>query len=181
MQTLVLSAAWEPMEIVPWQRAMTLLFMDKVEVLEQYEDRKIRTVRVEFAMPSVIRFQKVLRNRKKAIKFSRQNVHARDRGRCQYCGKTVPRHLATYDHVTPRAQGGKTTWDNVVIACVGCNQKKGNRTPEKAHMHLLSAPVKPKTLPGGLGLTVTYQHGMPTTWKQYLTDMSYWYGELERD
>src|SRR5271167_1295415 len=108
MQTLVLSAAWEPMEIVSWQRAITLLFMEKAEVIEEYADRKIRTVRLELGMPSVVRFHKVLRNSKKAVKFSRQNVHARDRGRCQYCGNVVHRHQATYDHVIPRAQGGRT-------------------------------------------------------------------------
>ncbi len=181
METLVLSAAWEPMEIVPWQRAITLWCTEKVEVVEEYSDKKIRTVRVELAMPSVVRFHKVLRNRKKAVKFSRQNVFARDKGRCQYCRERVPRHLATYDHVMPRAQNGKTTWDNVVIACAGCNQKKGNRTPVQARMTLRTKPVKPKVLPGGMGLTVTYRHGMPTGWKQYLADMSYWYGELERD
>src|SRR4051812_520919 len=181
MQTLVLSAAWEPMEIVPWQRAMTLWCMEKVEILEEYSDKKIHTVRIELAMPSVVRFHKVLRNRKKAVKFSRQNVFARDRGVCQYCLQKVPRHLATYDHVLPRAQAGKTTWENVIIACVACNQKKGNRTPAQARMHLRTTPTKPKALPGGLGMTVTYQNGMPTTWKQFLGDMSYWYGELERD
>lgn len=181
MHTLVLSAAWEPMEVVPWQRAMTLLFTDKVEVLEEYADRKIRTVRLELAMPSVVRFQKMLKHRKKAIRFSRQNVYARDHGRCQYCRARVPRHAATYDHVVPRAQGGRTTWENVVISCMRCNQKKGNRTPEQARLTLASTPVRPTSLPNGLGLVITYQPGMPTGWKQYLADMSYWYGELERD
>jgi 5-methylcytosine-specific restriction endonuclease McrA len=179
METLVLSAAYEPMEIVSWQRAITLFVMEKVEVVEEYQDRKIRTVRLELAMPSIIRFHKALRSRKKAVKFSRQNVYARDRGRCQYCGQRVPRHQATYDHVLPRAQSGKTTWDNVVIACMRCNQRKGNRVPAKAGMRLLSTPVKPKVVPGGMGLTVTYNKGMPAVWKQYLADMSYWYGELE--
>ena len=179
METLVLSAAWEPMEIVPWQRAITLLWMKKVEIVEEYEDRNIRTVSVELKMPSVVRFQRALKNRKRAVKFSRQNVYARDKGRCQYCSTRVPRHEATYDHVLPRAQGGVTRWENVVIACVTCNQKKGNRTPEQARMKLLSVPVKPAAVPGGVGMTVTYAKGMPTTWREFLTDASYWYGELE--
>ena len=198
METLILSAAWEPMEIVSWERAMTLLFMQKVEVVEEYEDRSIRTVSIELKMPSVVRFVRVLRSRKlaqrgasaqaegraasgwPAIKFSRQNVWARDKGRCQYCGKKTPRHEATYDHVVPRAQRGPTRWENVVIACVRCNQKKGNRTPEQARMRLLSVPVKPSSLPGGVGLSVTYRKGMPPSWSQFLTDTSYWYGELEK-
>lgn len=180
METLILSAAWEPMEIVSWQRAMTLVFMNKVEIVEEYEDKAIRTVSIELKMPSVVRFVRALKNRKRAIKFSRQNVWARDKGRCQYCNVKTPRHEATYDHVLPRAQSGLTRWENVVIACVTCNQKKGNRTPEQARMKLLSIPVKPAHLPGGIGMTVTYQRGMPTSWGQFLTDTSYWYGELEK-
>ena len=180
METLILSAAWEPMEIVSWQRAMTLVFMNKVEIVEEYEDKAIRTVSIELKMPSVVRFVRTLKNRKRAIKFSRQNVWARDKGRCQYCGIKTPRHLATYDHVLPRAQGGLTRWENVVIACVTCNQKKGNRTPEQARMKLLSVPVKPASLPGGAGMTVTYMKGMPLAWSQFCVDASYWYGELEK-
>lgn len=180
METLILSASWEPMEIVSWQRAITLVFMNKVEIVEEYEDKAIRTVSVELKMPSVVRFVRALKNRKRAIKFSRQNVWARDKGRCQYCNTKTPRHEATYDHVLPRAQGGLTRWENVVIACVTCNQKKGNRTPEKARMKLLSTPVKPAHLPGAPGMSVTYVRGMPTSWSQFVRDTGYWYGELEK-
>ena len=180
METLVLSAAWEPMQIVPWQRAITLLWSDKVEIVEEYRDKTICTVNVTFHMPSVVRFLRTLRPHKRAIKFSRQNVWARDKGRCQYCGNKVARHEATYDHVLPRSLGGLTRWENVVIACVGCNQKKANRTPEQAHMRMLSFPVKPKSLPGVPDLSVTYRPGMPTAWSQYLRDLAYWYGTLEQ-
>lgn len=179
METLILSAAYEPMEIVSWQRAMTLYFMNKVEIVEEYDDKAIRTVAIELKMPSIVRFVRAMKNRR-AIKFSRQNVWARDKGRCQYCNVKTPRHEATYDHVLPRAQGGLTRWENVVIACVTCNQKKGNRTPEQARMKLLSIPVKPSNLPNGVGMTVTYMKGMPLTWTQFLVDRSYWDGELEK-
>lgn len=181
MDTLVLSAAYEPMERVSWQRAMTLWITGRVEVVEEYEDRYVRTVSVRFNMPSVVRFVSALRRRKKGVKFSRENVYARDKGRCQYCGERVPRHAATYDHVVPRSRGGTTRWENIVIACMPCNQLKGCRTPEQAGMPLMVEPVKPRSLPDFWKVCITYDKSMPTTWRQYLTDMSYWYGELASD
>jgi len=144
METLVLSTGYEPVARVSWQRAINLLFLGKVEVVEEYEDRLVRSVTFAVKMPSVIRFLRAVRNRKRAIKFSRENVYARDHGRCQYCNARVSRQDATYDHVVPRAQGGHTTWENVVICCFSCNQRKGGRTPPQAGMSLLSTPVKPK-------------------------------------
>ncbi len=179
METLVLNATYEPVARVPWQRAITLLFMGKVEVVEEYEDKTIRAVTYELKMPSVIRFLRMLKGRKRAIKFSRENVYARDSGRCQYCSGRLPRQEATYDHVLPRSQGGMTRWDNVVIACVPCNQRKGGRTPEQAGMKLLSIPVKPRRLPEGVRLTFIYEKGMPASWRTWLRDVAYWHGELE--
>jgi 5-methylcytosine-specific restriction endonuclease McrA len=179
MDTLVLSAAYEPVARVPWQRAITLLWEGKVEVVEEYEDRFVRSVTLEFKVPSVIRFLKMVKGRRKMIKFSRENVYARDNGKCQYCGVKIPRHESTYDHVLPRSKGGKTTWENIVIACVPCNQKKGGRTPDQAKMALLSIPARPKKLPDGIRLTFTWEKNMPPSWRTWLRDVAYWHGELE--
>jgi 5-methylcytosine-specific restriction endonuclease McrA len=130
-------------------------------------------------MPSVVRFLRAIRGKKKAVKFSRQNVYVRDGARCQYCAGKVARHEATYDHVVPRAQGGKTTWENIVIACVPCNQKKGGRTPTQAQMKLRSTPVRPKKLPEVISITFTFQPGMPDSWRTWLRDVAYWNAELE--
>jgi len=181
METLVLSASYEPVARVSWKRAVTLLWEQKVEVVEEYEDRVIRSVTFELKAPSVIRFLRAVRGRKRAVKFSRENVYWRDSRRCQYCVQIVPRPEATYDHVVPRAQGGKTTWENVVIACVACNQKKGGRTPSQAGMRLASTPVKPKKLPESVRITLGWQPGMPSSWRNWLRDFSYWNGELEND
>lgn len=130
-------------------------------------------------MPSVVRFLKTIR-RKHAVKFSRHNVYARDRGRCQYCAMRVRRDEFTYEHVIPRAQGGRTSWENVVVACVRCNQKKAGRTPAQASMKLLSTPVRPKTLPA-IPRAMPFQDGMPESWRAWLRDSVYWDGELEHD
>jgi len=181
METLVLSQSYEPVARVSWQRAITLIWEGKVEVVEEYEDWKVKSVTLEFKVPSVIRFLRKVFGRKRAVKFSRENVYARDNGRCQYCSNKITRAEATYDHVIPRSQGGHTRWENIVISCNGCNQKKGGRTPEQAHMKLLSTPVKPKKLPDTVRLTFTYQKGMPESWKNWLRSVTYWAGELEQD
>jgi 5-methylcytosine-specific restriction endonuclease McrA len=150
-----------------------------VEIIEEYEDKLVRSVTFSIRMPSVVRFFRALRGGKRVVKFSRENVFARDKGRCQYCGARVPRHEATYDHVRPRAQGGITVWENVVIACVPCNQRKGGRTPEAASMRLLAIPHKPRHLPEGLRVTFTFDKSVPRSWLNYLRDVRYWHDELD--
>ena len=53
-QTLLLNATYEPLKVVDWRKAMTLLCQGKVEVVSEY-DREIRSVSVTFRLPSVIR------------------------------------------------------------------------------------------------------------------------------
>lgn len=181
METLVLSQSYEPVARVSWQRAITLIWEGKVEVVEEYENWTVKSVTLEFKVPAVIRFLKKVFGRKRAVKFSRENVYARDNGRCQYCATKVARPEATYDHVLPRTQGGQTRWENIVISCVPCNQKKGGRTPEQAKMVLLSQPVKPKKLPDTVRLTFTYRKGMPESWANWLRSTAYWNTELESE
>lgn len=181
METLVLNATWQPVARITWQRAITLLFRGKVEIVEEYEDKTIRSVTFEVKMPSVVRFVRMVKRRKPVIRFSRENVFARDQGECQYCHRKVTRPEATYDHVLPRSQGGGTHWENIVIACVPCNQKKGGRTPDQARMKLAKAPVKPTWLPDSFRLTFAFHKGMPASWGNWLRDMTYWHGSLEED
>src|SRR5512147_2680397 len=102
MDTLVLSHAFEPVARVAWQKAITLLFEGKVEVIEEYQDRTVRSVTLELKVPSIIRFLRKIRLRRRAVRFSRENVFARDGGACQYCGRRLRRAEATWDHVVPR-------------------------------------------------------------------------------
>jgi len=179
METLVLDIGYTPVARVGWQRAITLLFQGKVEVIEEYEDCTVRSVTLELRVPAVIRFLRALRGKRKHLRFSRENVYLRDRGRCQYCSTAVPRHDFTYDHVVPRAQGGHTVWENVVVSCTPCNQKKGGRTPAQAGMSVVQAPQRPTSLPNVVRLTLTWEKGMPEPWKQWLRSVAYWNAELE--
>lgn len=63
------------------------------------------------------------------------------------CGTKLPMSKLNYDHVLPRSLGGKTVWENIVMSCYGCNEKKANKTLEESGMVLLSVPKRPRVLP----------------------------------
>lgn len=172
--TLVLDPTYRPHRVVPWWRAMILLFENKIEIVETY-DTDIHTVSLTFKMPAVVRLLGKVRSRKNAVKFSRINILTRDKAACRYCGKKLPMRKLNYDHVVPRSQGGKTEWTNIVTCCYPCNQVKGDRTPEQAGMYLIGGkPTRPTSLP----ITVfELPAGMktPDCWATYL----YWKGELD--
>ena len=111
------------------------------------------------------------------VRFSRINIYARDQDTCQYCGRQLPRTELNLDHVVPRTQGGKTSWENVVCSCVKCNLKKGGRTPEQAGMRLLKKPVRPRWTPlvRGPAKRITYREWLPFL---TLAEASYWNVEL---
>ena len=170
-QVLLLNITYEPLKIINWKRAITLLLLEKVEVLEEY-NLEIHSVRFTFKLPSVVRLLKLVKRPKTPVKFSRQNIYARDKYRCQYCGKKYPSEDLTYDHVIPRYRGGKTRWDNIVTCCMSCNRKKGGRTPGEARMRLVRKPAQPKWLPA-VRVTIGFKE-VPQTWRDYL----YWNVEL---
>jgi 5-methylcytosine-specific restriction endonuclease McrA len=163
MRTLVLSASYEPMATISWRRAITLLTLGKVEVLECY-DRDVRSPSVVIKLPCVVRLLSRFRRFKRAVRFSKQNVFARDHWRCQYCGERMEICALTLDHVIPRSAGGKTSWENVVTCCRGCNGRKANRTPAQAGMRLLTRPRRPEWLPM---FVINIGRSAPEAWKAY--------------
>lgn len=167
METLLLSSTWEPIGRVDWQRAMTLWCSGRAEVIDAYSSAHIRTTSESFAVPSVLRYLRGRLRRVPTVRFSRTNVFARDGGQCQYCGLGLRRSEATYDHVVPRRAGGKTTWDNIVLCCLPCNQRKGGRTPHEASMRLRSVPARPRiTEPEWFsGLS---EDRVPDAWRPYM-------------
>lgn len=162
---LVLTPWMQPHQSISWQEAITNVFLKKADVLEHY-DAFVSSPSITLQIPAVIRLRKMIVRTKTDVKFSRINVYTRDGFRCQYCGKKyIMKHL-NYDHVVPRSQGGKTTWENIVTSCVRCNSHKDSRTPEQAGMRLLKRPVKPKSLP--LSGTFTIPKDVPELWAPYL-------------
>ena len=174
--TLLLNATYEPLRVVNWQKAVSLLWQGKVEVLEVY-DREIRGVSFSIRLPAVMRLLKMVRLKEshRAVKFSRINIFTRDSYTCQYCNHRHRTEELTFDHVVPIALGGRKTWENIVTACWRCNNRKSGRTPEQAGMKLIKKPVKPRWSPV---ITITIGiRNWPETWRDYL----YWNLELDAD
>jgi 5-methylcytosine-specific restriction endonuclease McrA len=123
-----------------YRRAIRLIVTGKAEALVDSDTRIHR----EMLIPKVIRLVKAIRNLwRKEVPWSKGNIHIRDEFTCQYCGVELAKSKATIDHIIPQAQKGKNTWENTVSCCFPCNNKKEDRTPEKAGMSLLKRPHKP--------------------------------------
>jgi 5-methylcytosine-specific restriction endonuclease McrA len=145
---LALNASFEPLTMVPMRRALRLVLDGKAEIVESDPGRLVRSERLTLPRPAVIRLMKFIHVPRR---FRRQVTNtflfARDRYRCQYCGRTQvelkPRESLTRDHLIPMSRGGTNEWTNVVTACSPCNTRKGNRMPEEIGMHPMSHPVEP--------------------------------------
>lgn len=161
---LLLNASYEPLRVISWQNAVGLFFLGKVEIVEEY-DHHIRSVSIAIKAPAVVRLLSFFRVGRRSPSLSRLNILARDNFTCQYCGCSLSSKEATLDHVVPRSQGGKTSWENIVCACGGCNRKKGGRTPREARMKLLSKPVRPQWLPV---LSTKFNGNIPPSWLAFL-------------
>jgi len=135
----------------------------------------LRTVRFEIVVPKIIRLLFYEKLPRQNVKFNRRNIFARDNNHCQYCGKKFPLSELSIDHVLPRSQGGKSTWENVVCCCLECNIRKGGRTPEQAKMSLLTLPKKPRRSPL---IALKLSNDRYESWKEFL-DQAYWSVELK--
>src|SRR6266852_5388006 len=141
----------------------------------QEDDDWVRTVNSEIQVPRVIRLLSYEKLPKQTVKFNRRNIFARDNNQCQFCGKKYPTTELSLDHIVPRSQGGLSTGESIGCACVGCNVRKGGRTPKQARMHLIRKPEKPKRSPM-VNLKLT--HRKYQSWKTFL-DNAYWSVELK--
>ena len=169
---LLLNITYEPLRVINWKRAIAMLTLGKVEVVEEYT-REIHSVSFSIKLPSVVRLLRFVRRPQTPVKFSRQNIYVRDNYRCQYCGGLFPSTEFTWDHVVPKARGGRTEWENIVTCCVECNRNKGGRLPSEVSMSLIRKPKKPEWLPV-LTITLGFRQ-MPQSWRDYI----YWNVELE--
>lgn len=198
---LVLNRLWMAVRVVDARRAFSMLVRNMAEVirvddgsytahdfdswadLSTYRDAMegteeayewIRTVRMELAVPKVIRLLGYDRLPNQDVKLNRRNIFARDRNICQYCGSHFPTSELSLDHIVPRTQGGGSSWTNLVCCCVACNSRKGGRTPAQAHMKLIRKPVKPARNPV---ISIRLGHDKYASWRGFL-DHAYWSVEL---
>jgi 5-methylcytosine-specific restriction endonuclease McrA len=172
---LVLNADYRPLSYYPlsiwcWQDAIKAVFLDRVNIVSQY-DKTVRSPSFEMRLPSVVSLKTYVKPSRHPA-FTRFNVFLRDRFTCQYCGT---REELTFDHVVPRSKGGHTTWDNVVAACSPCNLRKGDRLPREVEMWPMQRPFAPSLQDlhrNGRLFPPNYLH---ESWLDYL----YWDTELE--
>lgn len=168
VRALVLSANYEVIGCVGWQRAIELLFRGKVDVLVEYEEHQVRSPSLTINLPSVIRYREGHKYRKLQLRFSRENIYIRDGGVCQYCGVTVSKKTFTIDHVIPKRYGGAKSWDNIVTCCGRCNARKGDLSPEEAGLRLRNVPKKPSQINEFLRLSISVGGFIPEAWKMFI-------------
>lgn len=139
---LILNSDYLPINVTNFKKAYKLVYKGKAEVILE-GDETISTMKLSFKRPSIIRMVYQVNVPFKKVILTKENIFKRDNFTCAYCGRF--RDL-TVDHILPKSKGGKDTWDNLISACLKCNYKKGDRTPEQAGMELLFKPYKPNPL-----------------------------------
>lgn len=118
-----------------------MLYLGKAELVASKNSQAICSVTQQIPFPTIVRLLIYIRVPYKKIVLSRKNILRRDAYKCQYCKRgDVP---LTIDHIVPKSKGGDDSWENLVAACVKCNNNKGDRSPDEAKMKLLKKPTKP--------------------------------------
>lgn len=140
---IVLNADYSFLNTVSWKTAVKLVVKGKAEVIKGGEKLITNFEKtIEIAIPKVIKLIKFVRMMfKKKVPLTKRNIFIRDAHTCVFCGERLKK--ATIDHLVPKSRGGGTSWENCVTACLECNMKKGNKTPNEAKMFLKEKPVRP--------------------------------------
>ncbi|MFK7741557.1 MAG: HNH endonuclease [Planctomycetota bacterium] len=189
--TLVLNRSWVAIDTTSAGEAIRLLFKGAAKVVrpETYEAHEfdtwtdlavapdepcIRTPTLRIRIPEVITLTNYDKVPQRSVAFTRRHLFERDRRTCQYCGKRPGTAELTIDHVVPRSHGGKSTWQNCVLACIACNRRKADRTPSEAHMRLRREAKAPRWRPT---INVPFAR-MRQSWQQFVSDR-YWNVPLE--
>jgi 5-methylcytosine-specific restriction endonuclease McrA len=189
--TLVLNRSWSAIATTTARHAIGLAFTGAARIIrpETYEthgfdswadlavppgEPSIRTVSIEIRIPEVIVLTRYTGMPVQRATFSRRNLYKRDGNTCQYCGVRPGTSELSIDHVRPRSRGGRSTWENCVLACVRCNSKKANRQPTEASMHLLRAPIAPRWTP----IMEVPIARVRQSWRRFVSDR-YWDVPLE--
>jgi 5-methylcytosine-specific restriction endonuclease McrA len=188
--TLVLNRNWQPVNVATVERALTMLWNESARVVDPHDYQMyawddwsrlargegepfIQAVRLRLRVPEVVTLTDYDRLPVAAVSFSRRNIFKRDHYTCQYCNVQPGGDELSIDHVIPRAQGGTSTWENCVLACVACNKRKADRTPDQAGLRLRKQPVRPAWKPLYASPSVRI-----ASWSKFISE-AYWNVTLE--
>lgn len=193
---LVLNRSFMPINITTLKRALVLLYQNLARAVDDEfatfdfsswsalsaaaHDETIGLVGKMVRVPRVILLTAYDRVPRRHVRFSRHNIYLRDHNICQFCGHRFNRSDLNLDHVTPRALGGKTTWENIVTSCIACNRKKGGQLPVRVGMKLVRPPIRPHWTPF---MDFSLRGVCHESWKPFfnMVDFSYWNVELDQE
>jgi len=185
---LVLNKSWLAIHITNLKRALSLLYQGLAKVVaENYEtydfdswrelskfaddyQNIINTPSFKLIVPKVIVLTLFNKVPPQFVKFSRKNIYIRDNYTCQYCGAKSPKDELTIDHIVPRCKGGTSIWENVVLACINCNAKKGGKLLEDVKMGVIKPPKRPNWL---ALINDNKPFVADESWQRFI-DLAYW-------
>lgn len=74
----------------------------------------------------------------------RSHLYDKQAGHCWYCGKTIDIAKSELEHQTSLFRGGLSNEENIVLACLKCNRRKGPLTLEGYRAKLIKhhTPIK---------------------------------------
>ncbi len=182
LPTLVLNKHWTPVHVTAVRHALVLVFTERAHVVcpetfaphsfSSWIERgilngtpRIRGINFEIEAPEVIVLGNYDKVPPRGVVFNRRNLHRRDEETCQYCGARFAPERLTIDHVLPVSRGGKTRWENCVLACHRCNGRKANLTPREARMKLLKRPTEPAWSPR---YAAYIRNNRPKSWEKFI-------------
>ncbi len=183
-RTLVLNADYRPLStwplsVVPAEDAISTIWRERADVVETWEDAFFHSPSVTLPVPKVIALRHYAPIATQP-KFCRRSILLRDRFRCQYCGQQFPAAELTFDHVIPRAAGGRTEWTNILSACVACNKAKRDHLPTygRAHGQGVARPLKPPRQPTTAELLRAGLEFLDPALREDFASWLYWSAEL---
>jgi hypothetical protein len=163
---LILNKHWIPINTTTPKHCFSLVYSDNAKAvlvqedtilpLDWYQwinieprkdDKTVKIVNGCVKIPNVIVLNHYDKIPRQVVKFTQRNIWERDNATCQYTGKKLTRLTGNIDHVIPKSQGGKTCWENCVLAHKKINAIKADITPEQAGLKLLKKPLSPKIMP----------------------------------
>lgn len=190
-RALVLNRSWTAITTTTVRHALVLAYREVAQIIcpetyRAYEftdwaelsardgEASITTPVLRIRVPEIIVLTRYAGFPKRGVSFSRRNIYRRDDYTCQYCGARPGSELLSIDHVVPRSRGGRSTWENCVLACLSCNKRKANRSLAESGLDLAREPARP-TWSGALEISLGRRKA---SWEKFISER-YWNIELE--